>query len=86
MSVYSNSEVYTDSLIDKIKAGSYAAPLFRDDLANQAMDTLLRKSGGGTYAILIGDPGVGKTAVLELIASNIVTKNLCHFSFRELRN
>src|SRR6185312_2418382 len=43
---------------------------FREDDANQAMDTLLRMKG--KFPILIGDPGVGKSAVEQLFIENIV--------------
>jgi len=71
--VFFLSEVATDQIAEQILSHSFARPLFRDELADQALDVMIREKG--KYPILIGDPGVGKTALTELMAYKILAQD-----------
>lgn len=67
------SEVYTDRVAKQILDGHFERPLFRDALADQAIDVLIREKG--RYPILVGEPGSGKTTLTDLIAYKILAQD-----------
>ncbi len=71
--VYYSSEIMTDVIAQDIIDHNFSRPLFRDDLADQALDVLIREKG--KYPILIGEPGAGKTATTELMVYKILARD-----------
>ena len=68
---------FTDNLNDEVKRNKIDPVIGRsDELENIAL-ALGRR--GKNNAILVGDPGVGKTAIAEGLAWNIVNKNVPTF-------
>ena len=61
---------YTVDLTEKAKEGKLDPVIGRDDEIRRAMQILQRRSKNTT--VLIGEPGVGKTAVVEGLAQRIV--------------
>jgi ATP-dependent Clp protease ATP-binding subunit ClpA len=64
----------TDLALDDIDTGKANPIQFREEAKARVLDILLRH--GGKFPIVIGEPGAGKSAVIEDIARDIVTETL----------
>ena len=65
---------YTINLNEQAKAGKIDPVIGREDEIRQMMDILSRRRQNN--AILTGEPGVGKTAIVEGLALNIVNQQV----------
>ena len=63
-------EKYSINLTEEARAGRLRSIVGRSDELHQMVDILARK--GKNNPILVGEPGVGKTAVVEALAQRIV--------------
>lgn len=72
-----NSKVldkFAVDLVKKYREGNQDPVIGRDEEIRQVITTLSRKTKNNP--ILVGEPGVGKTAILEGIAERIVNRNI----------
>lgn len=69
--LYESLKKYTIDLIDQAKKGKIDPVIGRDDEIRRAIQILARRSKNNP--VLIGDPGVGKTAIVEGIAIRIIS-------------
>jgi ATP-dependent Clp protease ATP-binding subunit ClpB len=69
--LYESLKKYTIDLIDQAKKGKIDPVIGRDDEIRRAIQILARRSKNNP--VLIGDPGVGKTAIVEGIAMRIIS-------------
>lgn len=69
--LYESLKKYTTDLIDQAKKGKIDPVIGRDDEIRRAIQILARRSKNNP--VLIGDPGVGKTAIVEGIAMRIIS-------------
>ena len=67
-------EQYCDNLNKQAKAGEIDPVIGRDFELHEVAETLARRNKSN--ALLVGDPGVGKTAIAEGLALNIVNGNV----------
>ncbi|MBD3419783.1 MAG: ATP-dependent chaperone ClpB [Chitinivibrionales bacterium] len=67
-------EKYSRNLIDMAQKGKLDPVIGRDDEIRRAIQILSRRTKNNP--VLIGDPGVGKTAIVEGLASRIVNKDV----------
>lgn len=67
------SQLVSDDIATDILDVNFERPMFRDELADRALDVLVRETG--KYPILIGEPGAGKSAVSELIIYKILAED-----------
>ncbi len=68
--LYESLKKYTIDLIDQAKKGKIDPVIGRDEEIRRAIQILARRSKNNP--VLIGDPGVGKTAIVEGIATRII--------------
>jgi len=68
---YNVLEKYTQNLTDSARAGKLDPVIGRDDEVRRVMQILSRRTKNNP--VLIGDPGVGKTAIVEGLAQRIVS-------------
>ncbi len=68
--LYESLKKYTINLIEQAKSGKIDPVIGRDEEIRRAIQILARRSKNNP--VLIGDPGVGKTAIVEGIATRIV--------------
>lgn len=61
---------YTQDLIERVKKGKYDPVIGRDDEVRRVIQVLQRRTKNNP--VLIGEPGVGKTAIVEGLAQRIV--------------
>lgn len=69
--LYESLKKYTIDLIDQAKKGKIDPVIGRDEEIRRAIQILARRSKNNP--VLIGDPGVGKTAIVEGIAMRIIS-------------
>jgi ATP-dependent Clp protease ATP-binding subunit ClpB len=69
--LYESLKKYTIDLIEQAKKGKIDPVIGRDDEIRRAIQILARRSKNNP--VLIGDPGVGKTAIVEGIAIRIIS-------------
>ena len=69
--LYESLKKYTIDLIDQAKKGKIDPVIGRDEEIRRAIQILARRSKNNP--VLIGDPGVGKTAIVEGIAIRIIS-------------
>ena len=69
--LYESLKKYTIDLIDQAKKWKIDPVIGRDDEIRRAIQILARRSKNNP--VLIGDPGVGKTAIVEGIAIRIIS-------------
>jgi ATP-dependent Clp protease ATP-binding subunit ClpA len=67
-------EHYCDNLNKKAEAGNIDPVIGRENETNEIVETLARRNKSNV--LMIGDPGVGKTAIAEGLALAIVLKNV----------
>lgn len=67
-------EQYSIDFTQKAKDGEFDPVIGRDDEIKRSMEILMRKTKNNP--ILIGEPGVGKTAIIEGLAQRIVTQDV----------
>lgn len=65
---------YTTNLTAQAAAGELDPVIGRDDEIHQMIQTLNRRTKNNP--VLLGEPGVGKTAVVELLAQRIVSRDV----------
>jgi ATP-dependent Clp protease ATP-binding subunit ClpC len=70
----STLELYAENLTEKAKNGEFDPVVGRDDVISRIIQVLSRRKKNNP--VLLGDPGVGKTAVLEGIAQQIATNKV----------
>lgn len=70
-------EKYTKELISEAKKGKLEPLIGREKITERVLQVLCRRLKNNP--VLVGDPGVGKTAVAEGIASMIAQDNVPHF-------
>jgi len=70
----SNLEKYSINLIEKAKSGKIDPIIGRDDEIKRVIQVLCRRKKNNP--ILVGEPGVGKTAIAEGLALSIVSNNV----------
>lgn len=68
--LYESLKKYTINLIEQAKSGKIDPVIGRDEEIRRAIQILARRSKNNP--VLIGDPGVGKTAIVEGIATRII--------------
>lgn len=69
--LYESLKKYTINLIDQAKKGKIDPVIGREEEIRRAIQILARRTKNNP--VLIGDPGVGKTAIVEGIAMRIVS-------------
>ncbi len=69
--LYESLKKYTIDLIEQAKQGKIDPIIGRDEEIRRAIQILARRSKNNP--VLIGDPGVGKTAIVEGIATRIIS-------------
>lgn len=74
MEKYETLEKYAINLTDKAKTNKIDPIIGRDEEIRNVIRILSRKSKNNP--VLIGDPGVGKTAIIEGLALRIVSRNV----------
>ncbi|HBD74413.1 MAG TPA: ATP-dependent chaperone ClpB, partial [Acholeplasmataceae bacterium] len=67
-------EKFGRNLVDEVKKGSIDPVIGRDDEIRRVIKILSRKTKNNP--VLIGEPGVGKTAIVEGLAKRIVDKDV----------
>ena len=67
-------EKYAENLTEKAKAGKLDPLIGRDDELTRVIQVLSRRTKNNP--VLIGEPGVGKTAIVEGLARKIVTGDI----------
>ena len=65
---------YATNLIEQARAGRLDPVIGRDEEIRRVLQILSRRTKNNP--ILVGEPGVGKTAISEGIAQNIVSGNV----------
>lgn len=63
--------IYTTNLTARAKEGKIDPVIGRDNEVRRVMQVLSRRTKNNP--VLVGDPGVGKTAIVEGLASRIVS-------------
>lgn len=71
---YQSLSKYTSDLTELARAGKLDPVIGRDEEIRRAMQVLARRTKNNP--VLIGDPGVGKTAIVEGIASRIASNDV----------
>lgn len=73
-SKYQALEKYTIDLVARAKAGKLDPVIGRDDEIRRVIQILCRRTKNNP--VLIGEPGVGKTAIVEGLAQRIVSRDV----------
>ncbi len=73
-SKYQALEKYTIDLVARAKAGKLDPVIGRDDEIRRVIQVLCRRTKNNP--VLIGEPGVGKTAIVEGLAQRIVSRDV----------
>src|SRR5699024_2092056 len=71
---YEALEKYGRDLVEEVRQGNMAPVIGRDEEIRNSIRILSRKSKNNH--VLIGEPGVGKTAIVEGLAQRIVRKDV----------
>lgn len=71
---YQSLEKYAQDLTKKAREGKIDPVIGRDEEIRRAMQVLSRRTKNNP--VLIGEPGVGKTAIVEALAQRIVNKDV----------